>query len=93
MEKGIHKKQNLAWNQAWQKRFGDGSVIEAEEIAFGQGRALVKEMLSAQVSFTVIPRGLVFLGGAPIGVLVWLIHGKSVTSVSAIEGANSSLLM
>ena len=41
MEKGIHKKQNLAWNQAWQKRFGDGSVIEAEEIAFGQGRALV----------------------------------------------------
>lgn len=64
MEKGIHKKQNLAWNQAWQKRFGDGSVIEAEEIAFGQGRALVKEMLSAQVSFTVIPRGLVFLGGS-----------------------------
>lgn len=40
MEKGIHKKQNLAWNQAWQKRFGDGSVIEAEEIAFGQGRVI-----------------------------------------------------
>lgn len=46
----------------------------------------------AGVSFVVVPRGLVFDGGAPIGVLVWLIHGKSVTSVSAIEGVNSSLL-
>ena len=92
MEKGIHKKQNLAWNQAWQKRFGDGSVIEAEEIAFGQGRALVKEMLSAQVSFTVIPRGLVFFGGAPIGVLVWFIKSKYAISCEAIEEENSSML-
>ena len=92
MEKGIHKKQNLAWNQAWQKRFGDGSVIEAEEIAFGQGRALVKEMLSAQVSFTVIPRGLVFFGGAPIGVLAWLIKSEYAISCEAIEEENSSML-
>lgn len=92
MEKGIHKKQNLAWNQAWQKRFGDGSVIEAEEIAFGQGRALVKEMLSAQVSFTVIPRGLVFFWGAPIGVLVWLIKSEYAISCEAIEEENSSML-
>lgn len=33
-----------------------------------------------------------FNGGEPVGVLVWLVHGKPVTSVSAIEGANSSLL-
>lgn len=92
MEKEIHKKQNLAWNRAWEKRFGDGSIIEAEEVAFGHGRALAGEMLSARVSFMVIPRGIVFCGGTPTGVLAWLIKSKYAISCAAIEEENSSML-
>lgn len=92
MEKGIHKKQNLAWNRAWEKRFGDGSVIEADEVAFGQGKTLTEELLKAQVSFEVIPRGLVLREGKLVGVLAWLIKGKDVNLPSVIKEANSSML-
>lgn len=92
MEKAIHKKQNRAWNRAWETRFGDGSVIEADEVAFGQGKELTEELLKAEVSFGVIPRGLVFTGGEPVGVLVWLIKGKDATFPSAIKEESSSML-
>lgn len=93
MEQELYRLRNLSWNRAWEKRFGDGSVIGVNEVVTEQqAEILLSGIKRAGVSFVVVPRGLVFDGGAPIGVLVWLIHGKSVTSVSAIEGANSSLL-
>lgn len=67
MEEEIYTEQNRAWNRAWEKRFGDGSVIEADEVAFGQGKELTEELLKAEVLFGVIPRGLVFTGGEPVG--------------------------
>lgn len=92
MEQKIYRERNRAWNRVWKKRFGDGSVIEADEVAFGQGKTLTEELLKAQVSFEVIPRGLVFTGGEPVGVLVWLIKGKDVTFPSAIKEESSSML-
>lgn len=41
MEQKIYRERNRAWNRVWKKRFGDGSVIKVDEVAFGQGRALV----------------------------------------------------
>jgi hypothetical protein len=92
MEQKIYRERNRAWNRAWKKRFGDGSVIEADEVAFGQGKTLTEELLKAQVSFEVIPRGLVLREGKPVGVLAWLIKGKDVNLPSAIKEANSSML-
>lgn len=93
MEQELYRLRNLSWNRAWEKRFGDGSVIGVNEVVTDQqAEILLSGIKGAGVSFVVVPRGIVFDGGAPIGVLVWLIHGKSVTSVSAIEGVNSSLL-
>jgi hypothetical protein len=93
MEQELYRLRNLSWNRAWEKRFGAGSVIGVNEVVTEQqAEILLSGIKGAGVSFVVVPRGLVLDGGAPIGVLVWLIHGKSVTSVSAIEGANSSLL-
>lgn len=92
MEKAIHKKQNRAWNRAWETRFGDGSVIGVNEVLTEQAEILLSDIKRAGVSFVAVLRGIVFNGGEPVGVLVWLVHGKPVTSVSAIEGANSSLL-
>ena len=43
-------------------------VIEADEVAFGQGKTLTEELLKAQVSFEVIPRGLVLREGKLVGV-------------------------
>lgn len=92
MEQKIYRERNRAWNREWKKRFGDGSVIEADEVAFGQGKTLTEELLKAQVSFEVIPRGLVLREGKPVGVLAWLIKGKDVNLPSAIKEANSSML-
>ena len=89
MEQKIYRERNCAWNRAWAKRFGDGSVIEAEEIAFGQGKELVEEMLKTRVSFMVVPRGLVYSDGEPVGVLVWLVKGKDVVFPSALKEENS----
>lgn len=93
MEQELYSVRNLAWNRAWQKRFGDGSVIGVNEVVTEQqAEILLSGIKRAGVSFVAVPRGIVFNGGEPVGVLVWLVHGKPVTSVSAIEGANSSLL-
>lgn len=93
MEQELYSVRNLAWNRAWQKRFGDGSVIGVNEVVTEQqAEILLSDIKRAGVSFVAVPRGIVFNGGEPVGVLVWLVHGKPVTSVSAIEGANSSLL-
>lgn len=92
MEQKIYRERNRAWNREWKKRFGDGSVIEADEVAFGQGKTLTEELLKAQVSFEVIPRGLVLREGKLVGVLAWLIKGKDVNLPSAIKEANSSML-
>ena len=67
MEKGIHKKQNLAWNQAWQKRFGDGSVIGVNDVLTEQAEILLSGIKRAGVSFVAVPRGIVFNGGEPVG--------------------------
>lgn len=93
MEQELYSVRNLAWNRAWQKRFGDGSVIGVNEVVTEQqAEILLSGIKRAGVSFVAVSRGIVFNGGEPVGVLVWLVHGKPVTSVSAIEGANSSLL-
>lgn len=93
MEQKIYRERNRAWNRVWKKRFGDGSVIGVNEVVTEQqAEILLSDIKRAGVSFVAVPRGIVFNGGEPVGVLVWLVHGKPVTSVSAIEGANSSLL-
>lgn len=76
MEQKIYRERNRAWNREWKKRFGDGSVIEADEVAFGQGKTLTEELLKAQVSFEVIPRGLVLREGKPVGVLALAHKGE-----------------
>lgn len=75
MEQELYRLRNLSWNRAWEKRFGDGSVIGVNEVVTEQqSEILLSGLKGAGVSFVVVPRGLVFDGGAPIGVLVWLIH-------------------
>ena len=32
MEQELYRLRNLSWNRAWEKRFGDGSVIGVNEV-------------------------------------------------------------
>lgn len=74
MEQELYSVRNLAWNRAWQKRFGDGSVIGVDEVLTEQAEILLSGIKRAGVSFVAVPRGIVFNGGEPVGVLVWLVH-------------------
>jgi hypothetical protein len=80
------------WHGIGRGRNALGTVIGVNEVLTEQAEILLSDIKRAGVSFVAVPRGIVFNGGEPVGVLVWLVHGKPVTSVSAIEGANSSLL-
>lgn len=60
MEQELYRLRNLSWNRAWEKRFGDGSVIGVNEVVTEQqAEILLSGIKGAGVSFVVVPRGLV----------------------------------
>lgn len=41
MEQELYRLRNLSWNRAWEKRFGDGSVIGVNEVLTEQAEILL----------------------------------------------------
>lgn len=48
MEQELYRVRNLAWNRAWQKRFGDGLVIGVNEVVTEQQAEILLSGIKGQ---------------------------------------------